>query len=194
MPGRRAAHAAHDKIDLHTGLAGADRVSSMTALIDETVHFRNDPRGFTGTGLFGFSSNQSDKVFPQADRRQRQMMKFLWPGIARQQVKKLGEILAKAFSTSKESDIAIDSARADVVVAGGEVAITPNAVGFLPDYEADFAMGLIADQSIDHVSAYFFERSGPGDIRLLIEAGLKLDQDRYLFAGFGRAQQRLDDR
>jgi hypothetical protein len=72
--------------------------------------------------------------------------------------------------------------------------ITANTISFLPDYEARLTMGLVADQSIHYVSAHFFQRSGPRDIRLLIEAGLKLNQDRYLFAGFGRAQERLDDR
>jgi hypothetical protein len=45
-------------------------------------------------------------------------MKFLWPGITREQVKEFREILTKAFSTRKESDIAINTSRTGVVVTG----------------------------------------------------------------------------
>jgi hypothetical protein len=77
-------------------------------------------------------------MFPQAARSQQQVMKFLWPGIARQQVEKFGEILAEAFSTSKKSDIAVDTTRPDVIITGREMTITANSIGFLRDYEARF--------------------------------------------------------
>src|SRR4029434_4480116 len=185
--GPQAAHAAHDKVDLHAGLAGGIKFFDDRG-IDEAVHFGNNTCGLPGTRLFGFPPNESDEVFPQAARCQHQVMKFLWPSIASQQVEEICEILAKAFSASKKSDVAVNTARTSVIVTGREMTIAPNAVGLLPDHETRLAMGLIANQSVHHVSAYFFQRSGPRDIRLLIETGLKFHQDRYLFAGFGRAQ------
>ena len=55
-------------------------------------------------------------------------------------------------------------------------------------------MGLQADQAVDDVHARLLERPGPPDVRLLVEAGLELDQGGHLLAALGRADQRLDDR
>ena len=63
-------------------------------------------------------------------------MKFLWPCIAGKKVKKLGEILAKALAAGKETDIAVNTAGTNVVIAGREMAVPSNAVGFLADDEA----------------------------------------------------------
>src|SRR6266508_4811921 len=71
--------------------------------------------------------------------------------------------------------------------------IATDAVGFLAHHKTYLAMGFVADQSVNHVSADLFERSSPRDIGLLIEARLKLNQDRYFFAGFGGARQRLSN-
>src|SRR5215475_15909523 len=84
--GPKAAHTAHDQIGPHAGPGGVIEFFDDDA-IDETVYFRNNASGLAGTRMFGFSPNQSDEVFPQAARRQRQVMKLFWPGIARQQVK-----------------------------------------------------------------------------------------------------------
>src|SRR5262245_49358074 len=142
--GPKAAHAAHDQIDPHTGLGSIiERFDDRG--IDETVYFRNDASGLTGTRLFSLATNKIDKVLPQPARRQDQVMKALWPGIACQQVEKFRQILAKALSTSEESDIAVNTTRPGVIVPGREVTIAANTIGLLPDYEARLTMGFIAD-------------------------------------------------
>src|SRR5262245_53897847 len=87
--GPKAAHTAHDQIDLHAGLGGIIEFFDDGG-IDETVYFGNYASEMAGTRLGGFPPNQSDEVFTQAARCQRQMVKLLWPSIARQQIKEFG--------------------------------------------------------------------------------------------------------
>ena len=55
-------------------------------------------------------------------------------------------------------------------------------------------MGLEADQPVDDVGTGTFELARPDDVRLLVEAGLDLDQDDDLLATLGGPDERLDDR
>ena len=51
------------------------------------------------------------------------------------------------------------------------------------------AVGLQPDEAVDHVDAGVLQLLGPGDVGLLVEAGLQLDQRRHLLAPLGGADQ-----
>src|SRR6267142_816759 len=114
--------------------------------------------------------------------------------VAGEEVEQLGEIFAERVATGEEPEIAVDATRPHVVVAGGEVAVAPETVSFLPDDEARLAVGLEARAAVDDVSAYLLERTGPADVRLLVEARLQLDEDGDLLAVLDGRAQRVRDR
>ena len=58
---------------------------------------------------------------------------------------------------------------------------------------ASLRVRLQPDDAVDDVDAGFLEHAGPGDVRLLVEARLQLDQRHGLLAGLGGAHQRAHD-
>ena len=74
------------------------------------------------------------------------------------------------------------------------MAVALEAVLLLADDFDELAVGLEADDAVDDVHAGAFELEGPGDVGVLVEARLDLDQRQHLLAGVGRVDQRVDDR
>ena len=74
------------------------------------------------------------------------------------------------------------------------MAVAFEAVLLLADDFDELAVGLKADDAVDDVHAGAFELAGPGDVGVLVEARLDLDQRQHLLAGVGRVDQRVDDR
>ena len=93
-----------------------------------------------------------------------------------------------------KSEVAVDAARAHVVVAGGQVAVAADAVAVLPHDQARLAVRLVAHHAVDDVGAHFFQRPRPADVGLLVEARLQLDQHRHLLAVLHRGVERMRDR
>ncbi len=54
-------------------------------------------------------------------------------------------------------------------------------------------MRLEAEEAVDDVRPRLLEHARPDDVRLLVEAGLELDDRGHLLAALGRADERLDD-
>src|SRR6185295_12415202 len=80
-----------------------------------------------------------------------------------------------------------------IVVAGPDVNVTPERVGFAANNQRELAMSLESNQPIDNVHTRAFEAPRPFDVALLIEAGLELDQHRDLLTAFACIDQRLHD-
>ena len=59
-----------------------------------------------------------------------------------------------------------------------------------PDDERGLGVGLEPDEPVDDVGAGPLQLARPDDVRLLVEAGLDLDQDDDLLAALGRPDQR----
>ena len=62
------------------------------------------------------------------------------------------------------------------------------------DDERGLRVRLEPDQAVDDVGAGALELARPDDVRLLVEAGLDLDEDDDLLAALGGPDERLDDR
>ena len=63
-----------------------------------------------------------------------------------------------------------------------------------PHHQRQLGVGLEFDEAVDHLRAGALEIARPADIGLLVEARLQFDQRGDRLAGFGRLDQRLDDR
>ena len=72
-----------------------------------------------------------------------------------------------------------------------DVAADPVVVG--AHHERDLAVDLVADETVHHMDAGFFQGPGPADVVGFVEAGLQLDDGGDLFAVGHRVHQRADD-
>ena len=115
-------------------------------------------------------------------------------GEARQVVEELADVGADFGVRSEQPEVLVDARRLGVVVARADVAVVPHAIVLAAQHERGLRMRLEADDAVDDVHAHLFERAGPPDVRLLVEARLELDDGGHLFAVLGGLNQRLHDR
>ena len=94
----------------------------------------------------------------------------------------------------QQADVLVQPGRLRVVVAGADVGIATQTVRLVADHQGQLAVRLQPDDAVDDVAAVLLQPARPGDVGLLVEAGLDLDQDEHLLAGLGRVDQGVDDR
>ena len=93
-----------------------------------------------------------------------------------------------------EAEVGVEARGLVVVVAGAEVHVAPDAVLRAPHHQADLGVGLVAADAVDDVGPRLLQAARPADVRLLVEAGHQLHEDRDLLALLGGAHQRLHHR
>ena len=76
-----------------------------------------------------------------------------------------------------------------VVVAGAEMAVPADPVDLAAHDQRSLRVGLQPEDPVDHVHAGLFERPGPQDVVLLVEASLQLDDRSDLLAPLGGLDQ-----
>jgi len=69
-----------------------------------------------------------------------------------------------------------------VIVARADVRVADQSLVLLAHHEREFAVCLEANEAVDHVHAGLLKLSRPGDVPLLVEARLDLDQREHLLA------------
>ena len=109
-------------------------------------------------------------------------------------VEEAGHVHAEVEPRGEHAEILVHAGRLRVVVAGAHVAVETDRVALLADDQGGLGVGLEPHQAVDHVGARLFQRSGPPDVRLLVEAGGHLDQHGHLLAVLGGPDQCGDDR
>ncbi len=75
-----------------------------------------------------------------------------------------------------------------------DVEVVLDVRAFAPDDQRHLGVSLQAEQPVHDVHVRLFERSRPADVRLLVAAGLDLDERHHLLAALGGADERPDDR
>ena len=114
--------------------------------------------------------------------------------VARQLVEQPRQVLADLRVAGEQPVVGVQPRGLRVVVAGADVAVAAQPVGLLAHHERQLAVRLEADDAVDHVHAGLLELAGPGDVVLLVEPRLDLDQRQHLLAGLGGVDQGVDDR
>ena len=113
--------------------------------------------------------------------------------VAGEVVEELREVGAERRVGREHAEVLVERRGLRVVVAGADVAVAADAVGFLAHDEQDLAVRLQAHEPVDDVDARLLEAAGPFDVRLLVEAGLELDEGHHLLAFARRLRERRDD-
>ncbi len=188
-----AADAADDQVDLHAGLRRQIEAVDHQG-IDQGVGFDDDVRRPAGPGRIDLTVDVLFKLTAQPVRGDGQMMPGLRCRVARQHVKESRCVFADVFGTGHQAHVCVKAGGDVVVVAGAQVDITADAVFVPADHKRDLAVGLKANQAVDHVAAGLLELAGPMDVVLLVETGFELDQHHDLLALTGGLGQAAYDR
>src|SRR4029077_9427833 len=114
--------------------------------------------------------------------------------IARQEVEQRARVLTEVWIGGEEAEVRIDPGGGGVVVAGGEMHVSPDAIGLAPHDERGLAVRLQAHDAVYDVNAGLLEGPRPRDVVSLVHARLQLDQRRDLLAVLRGPRERRDDR
>ena len=114
--------------------------------------------------------------------------------VAGQRVEQIGHVPADGLVARKERKVRVEAAGDRVVVAGPQVDVALQPVRLPADDHAHLGVRLQPQHAVHHVDALVFKRSRPGDVVLLVEARLDLDQHGHLLAVLPRLDQRVQDR
>ncbi len=193
QPGLDRAGAADDQVDVHAGtrrpVEGLD-----DRHVDDRVELEHDPRRLARGGVPDLALDEVEEPAAQAVRRDEQPPERALARQSGQDVEQVGDVRAQLGATGQQPEVHVQAGRPRVVVAGPDVDVAAQPGTLAPDDERGLGVGLEPDQAVDHVGAGAFQLARPDDVRLLVEAGLDLDQDDDLLAALGGPDERLDDR
>ena len=187
--GAQGADAPDDQFNLHAR-HGRFIQFLNDRLVQQGVHLGNDvtfPAFFHDADLI---IHQFIDFFPQPDGRHYQLVPDRRLGVTGKQIEKCGGVAAELVVGRHQAHVGVQLGRAVVVVAGAQMHVAFDAVGFLPHNQNDLRMGLQSYQAIDNMGAGFFQTAGPEDVVLFIEAGFQFYQYRDLLAVFRSPGQR----
>ena len=191
-PGWIDARAADDEVDVDAGARRAvERLDDRD--VDDRVELEDDPRRSTGRGVADLALDEVEEPRAQAVRRDEQAPERPLARQPGQVVEQVGDVRAELRPAGQQAEVDVLPRRLRVVVAGPDVDVAAQPGPLAPDDERRLGMRLEPDQPVDDVGPGALELARPDDVRLLVEAGLDLDQDDDLLAALGGPDQRLDD-
>jgi hypothetical protein len=186
------AGAAHDEVDLHSGARSlVQRLADLRVL--ERVHLRDDAPLGAAAGQLDLGLDQLQEPPAHVDRSDQDLAVALVPRAAGQEVEQVHEVGTDVLAAGEEPQIRVEPGGVRVIVAGADVAVGADPLGFLADDQDGLRVRLEADDAVGDVRADLFQRAGPLDVLGLVEACLQLDEHRDLLAVLDRAHQGLHD-
>ena len=188
--GTEAADAPHDEVDRHAGSRGGVELLDDRR-IDQVVDLHGDRPGGTQLGL---TPDPLDDRFPQRGRGDEEPAVVALAAVAGEYVEQLRQVCPDLLIGREIAEVLVDAGGLRVVVAGADVAVTTQPVALAAHDQRELGVGLEAGDAVHHVDPGFFEDPRPGDVRLLVEAGLEFHQHHDLLAAPGGGDQRLHDR
>ena len=105
----------------------------------------------------------------------------------------LMHVVADGLIGSEQTVVGVSAGGAGMVVAGAQVAVAADPLGFAPHDQHHLGVGLVADHAVHDVRAGFLQARRQLDVRFLVEARAQFDHDRDVLAGLRRRHQRVDD-
>lgn len=110
-----------------------------------------------------------------------------------EQIKEVGGILAEVLAAGEIAEVRVNAGGGGVVIAGAQMDIPADSIGFAPDDQAHFAVDFVADQPVNDVDTGFLEFSRPEDVVGFVETGFEFDDGCDLFAVADSVHQGADD-
>ena len=114
--------------------------------------------------------------------------------MAGQVVEEVHHIASKLRIAGQQIQVRVEPRRFDVIVAGSDVDIAPQAAALFTDHQRRLGMSLQSAHAEGDVRANPLQLRRPVEIALLVESRLYLHYARDLFSMFRRANERFHER
>ena len=179
----RGQHAgtAHQQIDLDTILTGPDQAADQS-LIGQCVHFQNNARAFPSTRIGTECADFCQQLAVQEKGRHQHFLHARQLALACQMQEHLLGVTGQLRIGGEVADVGVQARGARVVVASGQMRITPHGAPLAACDQEHLGMGFEPHHAIDHLGPDRLQHLRPVDIRFLVKTGLQLNNDHYLFA------------
>ncbi len=155
--------------------------------VGQAVELEHDATRRAGLGLL---LDHGQDALAHRHRRHEDLAVVGVPGEAGEVVEELAHVGADLGVRRQQPDVLVDARRLGVVVPRAHVAVVAYAVLLAAQHQRRLGVRLEPDDAVDHVHAHLFERAGPADVRLLVEARLELDDGGHLLAVLGGPDER----
>ena len=190
--GFEAANATDIKLDFHAcfgrSVEGFDHVD-----VFEGIHLGHDVGCFTfqGAGCFFFDEGDEGPLDLGGSRDEDfEVFQFGAPGDG---VEEDGRVGAEVGAGSEVRDVGVETGGEFVVVSRGQVDVAAEVSIFAADDQRDFGVGFETLHSVNDLGSGTTEFFGTFEVGGFIEACFEFDQGRDLLAGFGGADEGVDD-
>ena len=193
-PGRRAAHAADDQVDLHSGFGGGIE-GVDDARLEQCIHLGDDLRGFAGGGVFGLAMDQANEGLGEGKRGDEQRLVIVRLGVRGEVAEDVMRAPGDLRVGGEQADVGVEAGGRGIVVAGAEVGVAAgDAVFVMADEESELAVGFEPEDAVKDLDAGVFEVARPADVGSFVEAGHEFDDYGDLLIPVLRGvDERLED-
>ena len=161
--------------------------------VGKGVHLGKNRGRLTGARLFLLGADEIGKSDAQSVRCHNELLHDRRFEVAGDGIEENGCVLTELTVGGEQGIVGVHTRRHIVVIAGAEVEIALDAVGFAADNESDFGVGFQTRHAVDDVGAHLGEVFAEFNVVFLIEARLDFHQCRDLLAVVGCTFQRGDD-
>ena len=145
-------------------------------------------------GVADLALDEVQDARPQRVGRDEQAAELPLARQAGQDVEQVRDVGADLRPAGQQPEVRVQARGLRVVVAGPDVDVAAQAAALAADDQRRLRVRLEPDEAVHDVRAGLLQLARPDDVRLLVEAGLDLDEDHDLLALFGRADEVAHDR
>src|SRR4051794_14975706 len=177
--GDQNALAAHDEIDLDTGLRRAVKRFDDSR-IDNRVHLNDHAGGFSALGIARFTINQRNTTFGEIARSDEQRLVAGLLSVGREVIEDVVDGGSDVWITGEQAEVGVKAGGGRIVISGTEVRVAADfAVGVVADDEREFRVSFQACYAVEDLNAGVFQAASPPNVGGFIETGFQFDDDRY---------------
>ena len=184
----QGADAAHQEIDLHSGLRGVvERLDDFR--FEQGIHLGDDLRTVPGACRVGLGLDQGEHRGMQGERRLEQVVQGLVFAQAGDLLEHFIDVVGDFLAGREQAEIGIETRRTRMVVAGAQMDVASVAAVLAAQDHQHLGVGFVAEHAVDDMGADFLQARGDIEIRFLVETRHQFDHHRHFLTRARRAQQ-----
>ena len=188
-----ATDASDDDVDRHT-LCGSLVQLPDDLLVLQRIHLERDTGRLPRLGPLPLVLDELVEALPQRERRDEEMLEVGLLDLPGQKAEDAVEVVGDPLVTGEDPVIGVDAGGLFVEVARPDEAVATDAVAFAPDHHRHLGVHLETTHRVERADPRSLEAVGPPEVRLLVEAGLYLHEDRHSLPGLGSREEGVQDR
>ena len=164
------------------------------AFVHNRVDFEQDFRFLARFLVSNFAVNPLNQAITNGAGRDQQTVERRTRRVSAELVEQTRQVLGNLAVIGQQTQVLVPASCLGVIVAGTNVAVAMQPIGFLTHHQAQLTVRLETDQAVNHMNPSAFHLASPADIGFLIETRFNLDDGHDLFTGASRVNQGLNNR